>query len=54
MERNRGKKIEWERLDISSRKLDIGNINESLRNITCKDGHNKAKKQYGYNRSRIY
>ena len=24
------------------------------RNISCKDGHNKEKKQYGHNRSRRY
>ena len=30
--------IGWERLEISSRKVDI------LRNITCKDGHNKGQK----------
>ena len=42
------------RLDISSRKLDIGNISERLGNVTCKDGHNKTQKQYGHNRSRIY
>ena len=40
--------MEWERLDTSSRKLEI------LGNISCKDGHNKGQKQYGPNRSRIY
>ena len=29
------RKIEWERIEISSRKLEIS------RNISCKDGHNK-------------
>ena len=32
------KPTEWERLEISSRKLG---------NISCKDGHNKGQKQYG-------
>ena len=32
------KKIEWERIDISSRKLEIS------RNISCKDGHGKGQK----------
>ena len=32
------KTIEWERLEISSRKLEIP------RNISCKDGHNKEQK----------
>ena len=39
------KKIEWERLEISSRKLEIQG------NISCKDGHNKGQKWYGPNRS---
>ena len=39
---------EWERLDISSRKL------EYQGNISCKGGHNKGLKQYGPNRSRRY
>ena len=34
------KTIGWERLEISSRKVDI------LRNISCKDGHNKGQKWY--------
>ena len=34
------KTIGWERLEISSRKVDI------LRNISCKDGHNKRQKWY--------
>ena len=38
----------WERLEISSRKLEISG------NISCKDGHNKGQKWYGYNRSRRY
>ena len=32
------KKIEWKRLEISSRKLEIQG------NISCKDGHNKGQK----------
>ena len=40
------KTIEWERLEISSRKLDIP------RNVSCKDGYNKGQKWYGPNRSR--
>ena len=40
------KTIEWERLEISSRKLEIPG------NISGKDGHNKGQKQYGPNRSR--
>ena len=39
------KTIEWERLVISSRKLEIQG------NISCKDGHNKGQKWYGPNRS---
>ena len=35
------KTTEWERLEISSRKL------ENQGNISCKDGHNKGQKQYG-------
>ena len=42
------KTIEWERLEISSRKLEIS------RNISCKDGLNKGQKWYGTNRSRRY
>ena len=41
-------KTEWERLEISSRKLEIPG------NISCKDGHNKGQKWYGPNRSRRY
>ena len=39
MQRHRGekKKIEWERIEISSRKLEISN------NISCKDGHDKSQ-----------
>ena len=33
--------MEWERLEISSRKLEIS------RDISCKDGHNKGQKWYG-------
>ena len=33
------KTIEWKRLDISSRKLEIS------RNISCKDGHDKGQKR---------
>ena len=39
---------EWERLEISSRKLEIP------RNISCKDGLDKGQKWYGPNRSRRY
>ena len=39
------KTIEWERLEISSRKSDT---------ISCKDGHNKGEKQYEPSRSRRY
>ena len=42
------KTIEWERLEISSRKLEIPG------NISCKDGHNKGQKWYGPDRSRRY
>ena len=42
------KTIEWERLEISSRKLEIPG------NISCKDGHNKGQKWYGPNRSKRY
>ena len=42
------KTTEWERLEISSRKLEIPG------NISCKDGHNKGQKWYGPNRSRRY
>ena len=41
------KEIEWERLEISSRKLERGNI-------SCKDGLKKGQKWYGPNRSRRY
>ena len=41
-------KKEWERLEISSRKLAIP------RKFSCKDGHNKAQKWYGPNRNRRY
>ena len=39
------KTTEWERLAISSRKLEIP------RDISCKDGHNKGQKLYGTNRA---
>ena len=42
------KTIEWERLEISSRKLEIKG------NISFKDGLNKGQKWYGPNRSRRY
>ena len=38
------KTIEWERLEISSRKLEI----------SCKNGHNEGQKQQGPKRSRSY
>ena len=38
----------WGKLEISSRKLEIP------RDISCRDGHNKAQKLYGRNRSRRY
>ena len=42
------KAIEWERLEISSRKLEIP------REISCKDGHNTGQERYGPNRNRRY
>ena len=39
------KTIEWERLEISSRKLEIP------RNISCEDGLNKGQKWYGPDRA---
>ena len=42
------KTIEWERLEISSRKLEIP------REHFMQDGHNKGQKWYGPNRSRRY
>ena len=39
---------EWERLEISLRKLDTKRI------FHAKDGHNKGQKQYGPNQSRRY
>ena len=42
------KTTEWERLEISSRKLEI------LWNISCNDGLSKGQKWYGPNRSRRY
>ena len=41
-------KIEWERLEIFSRKLEIP------REHLWKDGYNKGQKQYGPNRFRRY
>ena len=38
------KTVEWGRLAISSRKLEI------QESISCRDGHNKGQKQYGPNR----
>ena len=37
-EQGKERKIEWERIEISSRKLEIS------RNISCKDGHGKGQK----------
>ena len=45
MQRNR-KTIEWERLEISSRKLEIQG------NISCKDEHSKGQKWYGPNKQK--
>ena len=42
------KTIDWERLEISSRKLEIP------RKHSCKNGYNKGQKWYGPNRSRRY
>ena len=42
------KTTEWERLEISSRELEIP------RNVSRKDGHNEGQKQYGSNKSRRY
>ena len=42
------KTIEWERLEISSRKLEIP------RDISYKEEHNKGEKWYGPKRSRRY
>ena len=42
------KTIEWERLEISSRKLEIP------REYTCKHGHNTEQKQHRPKRSRRY
>ena len=42
------KTIEWERLEISLRKLEIP------REHSCKDGLSKGQKWYGPNRSRRY
>ena len=40
--------VEWGRLEISSRKLEIPG------NISCKDGHNKGQKWYRFDRGRRY
>ena len=40
--------VQWERLEISSRKLEI------LRKRFMQNGHNKGQKWYGPNRSRRY
>ena len=40
--------IEWERLEMPSRKLEISG------NVSCKDGHNKGQKWCRPNRSRRY
>ena len=42
------KTVEWERLEISSRKLEIP------REYVMQNGHNKRQKWYGPNRSRRY
>ena len=42
------KTVELERLEISSRKLEIP------REHLCKDGNNKGQKWYGPNRSKRY
>ena len=42
------KTIEWERLEISSRELEIP------REHSCKDGHDKGQKWYGPNRCKRY
>ena len=42
------KAIEWERLELSSRKFEIPGEH------FCKDEHNKVQKMYGPNRSRRY
>ena len=42
------KTIEWKRLEISSRKLEI------TREHFMQNGHNKGKKMYGLNRTRRY
>ena len=44
--KKQSKTTEWERLDISSRKLEIP------RNISCKDELDKGQKWYGPNKSR--
>ena len=46
MQRNRGEQYEWERLVISSRKL------EKPREYFMQKWHNEGQKWYGPNRSR--
>ena len=48
MQRNTEKTTQWERLEISSRKLEIP------RKHSCKDGHNKEQKWYRPNRNKRY
>ena len=48
-EKKQMKTIEWERLEISSRKS-----RKYQGNISCKDGHSKGQKWYGPNRRRRY
>ena len=45
------KEIEWERLELSSRKLEIPRYQGD---ISCKDGHIKGQKQQESNKSRRY
>ena len=46
--KKKGKTTEWERLEISSRKLEMS------REHSYKDGHNKEQKWYGLNKGRRY
>ena len=45
------KETEWERLELSSRKLEIPRYQGD---ISCKDGHIKGQKQQESNKSRRY
>ena len=45
------KETEWERLELSSRKLEIPRFQGD---ISCKDGHIKGQKQQESNKSRRY